>query len=64
MTRRDYWGDLCEQAGRCLDWFTCMDCDRCYCDCRCSREFYRDEWGQGIRGRDGVQTLKVKGRYL
>jgi hypothetical protein len=63
VTARDLWGDLCEQAGRCLDWFTCMDCDRCYCDCRCLLEFYRDEYGQGLRGHK-VDTVRLKAGYL
>jgi len=63
VTAHDYWEDLCEQAGRCLEWFTCMDCDRCYCDCRCLRWFYRDEYGQGLRGCK-VDTVRLRSGYL
>ncbi len=61
-------GAVCEEAGRCLDWFgyCCVDCSHCYCECRCGDDlfFFRDEHGQGTTVLDRIVTLRPREEFL
>lgn len=56
--------ELCEETGRCLEWWYCYECRRCYCECTCAADdfSFRDEWGQGKRG--STVTLAPRPEYL